>query len=79
MWTSAIVFKSPVFRDFLFAYHYLEVVKSSNEEALGVFKCIFTASINSNTYGFDPWKDQVEEIATNKSMIDMYDKMGIKP
>lgn len=77
MWTSAIVFKSPVFRDFLFAYHYLEVVKSSNEEALGVFKCIFTASINRILIDLMT-QDQVEEIATIKSMIDMYDKMENK-
>lgn len=77
MWTSAIVFKSPVFRDFLFAYHYLEVVKNSNEEALGVFKCIFTASINRILIDLMT-QDQVEEIATIKSMIDMYDKMENK-
>lgn len=77
MWKSAIVFKSPVFRDFLFAYHYLEVVKSSNDEALGVFNCIFTASINRILIDLMN-QDQIGEIMTVKSIIDMYYKMANK-
>lgn len=77
IWTSAIVFKSPVFRDFLFAYHYLEVVKSSNDEALRVFNCIFTASINRMLIDLIT-RDQINEIAIVRSMVNMYNKMTNK-
>lgn len=76
-WLSAIVFKSSVFRDFLFAYHYLEVIKSSNFEELKVFNCIFTASVNRILVDLIT-QNQTDECAIIKLMIIMYNKMGDK-
>ena len=76
-WTSAIIFKSPVFRDFLFAYHYLQALKSHNEKELNVFNCIFTASINRMIIDLMT-RDHIEEITTVKSIIGIYPKMENK-
>lgn len=76
-WSNAIFFKSPVFRDFLFAYHYLEVIKSTDIEGLGVFNCIFTASINRILIDLITL-DQAEELTVIKTIISMFDKMGSK-
>lgn len=76
-WSSAIAFKSPVFRDFLFAYHYLEAIRSSNFEELKVFNCIFTASINRILVDLMT-QNQVDECAIINSIIVMYDKMDNK-
>ncbi len=45
-WTNSVVFKSPAFRDFFFAIHYLNAAETGEENKINTFDCIFTPSIN---------------------------------
>lgn len=76
-WTNSIVFKSPVYRDFLFAYHYLNVIKLQDEKGMQVFNCIFTASINRILVDLIKRDSKTEERVIN-SLVSLYPKMDPK-
>lgn len=76
-WTNSVVFKSPVFRDFFFAIHYLDAVESGEEKKINIFDCIFTPSINRFIISILS-QDSNRERRIIHSLTEKYEKLGVK-
>ena len=77
LWSNSVVFKSPVFRDFFFAIHYLDTIEAGEENKINTFDCIFTPSINrfiTSILSQDPAKEH----RIIRNLIDLFEKLGAK-
>lgn len=76
-WTNSVVFKSPAFRDFFFAIHYINVVETGEEDKINFFDCIFTPSINRFIVSILN-QDQNREYKITCNLIIVFEKLGTK-
>lgn len=76
-WTNSVVFKSPVFRDFFFAIHYLDAVETGNEKKVNTFDCIFTPSINRFIISI-LCQNSTRDYRITQNLIKIFDKLGVK-